>query len=413
MIEKPKNNSLRFLVHVRMPATDYQGSSATLNFGRSILSFQRDQVRSMESLELELEGFQKQVTERLADLSSAGAEELLSLSWVRKLLDAFISCEEEFKAIVMNHRDLVLKSPTDRLVSDYFERSVKALDVCNAVRDGIEQIRQWQKLIEIVLCALNNNRSRNPLGEGQFRRAKKALIDLAIGMLDDKESNTTTMAHRNRSFGRNNNSSNNNNSNSQHHHRSLGHFRSLSWSVSRSWSAARQLQSIGNNLAAPRANEVVATSGLSVTVFTMNSVLLLVMWTLVAAIPCQDRGLQVHFNVPKNLAWAGSVASLHERILEQSKKRDRKNACGLLKEIHQIEKCARLLTELADSVQFPLTDENEGDVRFRVMELSHVFEAVKDGLDPLERQVRDVFHRIVRSRTEGLDSLGKPPHHSD
>jgi hypothetical protein len=29
---------------------------------------------------------------------------------------------------------------------------------------------------------------------------------------------------------------------------------------------------------------------------------------------------------------------------------------------------------------------------------------MKDGLEPLERQVRDVFHRIVRSRMEGFDS---------
>lgn len=99
--------------------------------------------------------------------------------------------------------------------------------------------------------------------------------------------------------------------------------------------------------------------------------------------------------------------SLHERILEESKKRDRKNSCGLLKEIYQIEKYSRLLSELADSVQFPLAEDKEGEVRQRVQELAQVCETIKEGLDPLERQVRDVFHRIVRSRTEGLDSLGR------
>ncbi|XP_052203697.1 protein ROH1-like isoform X2 [Diospyros lotus] len=385
-----------------MPATDYQGSSALFSsFGRSILSIQRDQVHPMEGtgqeLQLQLEAFQGQVASRFQDLSAAGSDELLSVSWIGKLLDVFLACLEEFRMLLFKNKKHMNKPPMDRLISEFFERNVKALDVCNAIRDGIEQMRQWQKQLEIVLSALSGQRS---LGEGQFRRAKKALIDLAIGMLDEKDSNSA-LANRNRSFGRNNLSK---------HHRSLGHFRSLSWSVSRSWSAARQLQAIGNNLSSPRANEVMATNGLAVAVFTMNSVLLFVMWALVAAIPCQDRGLQTHFYVPRQFIWAIPTLSLHERILEESKKRDRKNACGLLKEIHHIEMCAQSMNELIDSVQFPLAEEKERDVRRRVVELRQVFEAVKDGLDPLESKVREVFHRIVRNRTEGLDSFGRGSH---
>jgi hypothetical protein len=275
------------------------------------------------------------------------------------------------------------------------------LDVCNAIRDGIEQIREWKKLLEIVLCALDDQRL---FGEGQFRRAKKALIDLSISMLDEKDSTASTLAQRNRSFGRQQASSR------DQHHRNLGHFRSLSWSVSRSWSAARQLQAIGNNLVVPRGNEVVATNGIAVAVYSMNTILLFVMWALVAAIPCQDRGLQVHFSIPKQFPWAQSVLSLHERILEESRKRDRRNACGLLRELYQMDKCTRVMSELTDWAQFPLTEEKEGEVRQKVMELANVCEVLKEGLDPLERQVREVFHRIVRSRTEGLDSLGRPNH---
>ncbi|KAL4358423.1 hypothetical protein HN51_029815 [Arachis hypogaea] len=394
-----------------MPATDYQGSSPSSlsHFGRSFLNIHRDhQVHSMEgsSLEVELESFQQHVTDQFLELSSVSHEELVSLSWVGKLLDSFLCCQEEFRAILHTHKVLVLRPPSDRMVSEYFERSVKALDVCNAIRDGIEQIRQWQKLLEIVRCAMGGN--QRSIGEGQFRRAKKALIDLAIGMLDDKDSsNASINAHRNRSFGRSTGGGRDHHHNNNLHNRSLGHFRSLSWSVSRTWSAARQLQAIGNNMHPPKANELVASGGLAMPVFIMNSVLLFVMWCLVAAIPCQDRGLQVHFNIPRNFLWAAPMLSLHDRIMEESKKRDRKNACGLLREIHQIEKCARVMNELADSVQFPLTEEKEADVRHRAQEVAQLCDALKDGLDPLERQVREVFHRIVRSRTEGLDSLGK------
>ncbi|KAJ0255789.1 hypothetical protein HA466_0088410 [Hirschfeldia incana] len=386
-----------------MPATEYQRS-----FGRTLLNLRRDSVHSVAEpssateptqMETELESFQRNVTERFVDLNASSSEDLLSLEWVGKLLDSFLSCQEEFRLLIAssNHRTLVSKPPMDRLVAEYFDRSVKALDVCNAIRDGVERIRQWQKLIEIVVCAFDGKR---PLGEGQFRRAKKTLIELAIGMLDDKEASSSTQ-HRNRSFGRNK---------EQHlHQKTIGHFRSLSWSVSRSWSASKQLQALGNGLAPPRAGDVTATSGLAVPVYTMNSVLLFVMWALVAAIPCQDRGLQVHFNVPRSFQWGGSLMSLHDRIIEESRKRERRNSCGLLKEINEIERSSRLFGELVDSVQFPLSEEKEVGVRERIEELAQLQEALKNGLDPFERKVREVFHRIVRSRTEGLESVGTAP----
>lgn len=374
-------------------ATKYKGSSFP--------NLQGTQVHSMEdsSLDKEVNMFQKHVTIRFNELSSISNDDLLSLSWVSKLLDTFLCCQEEFKMILHNHRSKVCKAPLDRLVNDFYERSVKALDVCNAIRDGVEQIRQWEKLLEIVLVALDNKRI---IGEGQFRRAKKALVDLEIGMIDasNKDSNNVySFGYRNRSFGRNN-------VNRDKGSYQFGHFRSLSWSVSRNWSATKQLQAIGNNLCFPKSNDLVGSNGLALAIYTMSSILLFTMWSLVAAVPCQDRGLHQNFSIPRQLPWAAPVISLHERILEESKKRERKNCCGLLKEIQKIEKCVRVMNELANSLEFPLSEEKEEEVRIKVEDVVKVCEGLKDGLDPLEKQVREVFHRIVRGRMEGIDSLG-------
>lgn len=158
----------------------------------------------------------------------------------------------------------------------------------------------------------------------------------------------------------------------------------------------------------PRAHDVAATGGLASAVYTMGSVLFVVAWALVAAIPCQDRGLQAHFAAPRSFPWAGPVTALYERVLEESKKKDRKHSCGLLKEIHQVERCSRQLMEITDAAQFPLDEEKDAEVREAALELVQVCETLKDGLDPLERQVREMFHRIVRTRTEILDSLSRP-----
>lgn len=386
---------------VTMPSTDNQGPSSPFSsFGRSLFGARQEQVHSVEashesdSCNLEFGLFQKRITDRFHELSGVNDDELLSIDWMQKLLTAFICCLEEFRAILLNNKEQASKPPLDRLISEFFERSVKALDICNASRDGIEKIRTWQKHLEIMICALGSN--KRALTEGQFRRARKALMDLALAMLDEKESGSV-FSQRNRSFGRHNSSKD---------HHSAGHSRSHSWSVSRSWSAAKQLQSIANNLVPPRATEIASTSRLTIPVYTMNCILLFVLWTLVAAIPCQDRGLNIHFSVPRQFTWSTLVTSLHERIMEESKKRERRNSNGLLKEIYQVEITTRHLTDLVDSAQFPLTAEQKMEVEQDLKELKLVFDTFKDGLDPFERQVREVFRKIMTCRTEGLDSLG-------
>ncbi|KAL6651662.1 hypothetical protein ACP70R_010587 [Stipagrostis hirtigluma subsp. patula] len=404
-----------------MPATDSSSAAAPLtSIGRSIRSLRRDQIPpAAASPDLEADAFQRRAADLLGDLLASAdpaAADLLSLAWTRRLLDAFLLCLEEFRALLFGSgAAAAARPPLDRLVADFFDRAVKALDLCNAVRDGLDLVRQWRKLLAVAAAVLAASPDpAAPLGEAQIRRARKALTDLTILMLDDRDGGGV-VGQRNRSFGRCNKEPR---AHGQGHHRrsssggssgsgSSSHLRSLSWSVSRAWSAARQLQAIGGGLPVPRPNDIAATGGLASAVYTMSAVLFIVAWALVAAIPCQDRGLHANFAVPRNFPWSGPVTTLYERILDESKKKDRKNSCGLLKEIHQIELCSRHLMEITDAAEFPLPEEKDAEVREAAHELVQVCESLKAGLDPLERQVREMFHRIVRTRTEILDCLSR------
>lgn len=162
----------------------------------------------------------------------------------------------------------------------------------------------------------------------------------------------------------------------------------------------------------PRGNEIAATNGLASPVFAMSFVLAFAMWAVVAAIPCQqDRGgLAVHLTAPKGFPWGPPLGSVLTRIVEESKRRgEHKNASsnGLLREIYQLERCARQATDLVDSVQFPLADDQVAEIDRTVDEVRAVYEAFHAGLDPLERQVREVFRKIMACRTEGLDILNR------
>ncbi|WOL02325.1 hypothetical protein Cni_G11044 [Canna indica] len=398
-----------------MPAADHQGffsSSVPLSsLGFSILSIRRDQVHPIDPHihmavdHQELLAFQRCVTDHFLHLSDADADGLLSLSWLRKLLHAYLVCHEEFRAL-LDRGARIARPPLDRLIADFSDRAVKALDILNATRDGIDQLRRCRAHVEIVVAALGPDSSGHRLGEGQVRRARKALNELAI-MIDDRDAGHP---HRNRSFDRSGGSGSSNSSFAPIGSRRISHFRSSSSSVSRSWSAARQLQAIGSNVAAPRDHEVYTTAGLAVPIYTMNSVLSFAMRSLVAVIPCQDRCLQAHFSVPRTYTWAMPVMSLHERIVEESKKKDRKNSTSLLKEMQQIERCTHHLMEATEIIQFPMPEEQEEELRQTAEELALVCKTMKEGLDILERQVREIFIRIARCRTESLDCLSYCAH---
>ncbi|XAR53102.1 hypothetical protein NMG60_11021506 [Bertholletia excelsa] len=406
-----------------MPFSGRSSSSPFSLLRRSIFRSRKDQVHSMESdtdsdaRYSELESFQNQVHDRLSDLSADTADQFLSAAWLQKLLEAFLSCQEDFELILSKNRELITKPPLDRLVSDYFERSVKALDICNATREGIGKIRLWQSHLEIVLAALDSK--QRMIGEGQIRRARKALMDLALVMLQERETGcssgsrsgcrSSSFSRRNRSFGHWK-SRNDPNAPPQ-----LSHSRSLSWSVSQSWSASKQLQSFANSLIPPRGNEVVATKGLIVPIFTMNCVVMYVLWALVVSIPCQDRGFPVQFLIPRLYSWSDPLISLRDRVMDMFRMCETRNCGGLLEEVREIENCIYRLTDMVESIEFPVKKEEKEKIERRTRELSAVFEDCKKGLEKLEQQVKEVFQKIMNCRTVGLQLLKKDalPHYRE
>ncbi|KAG8093659.1 hypothetical protein GUJ93_ZPchr0012g19912 [Zizania palustris] len=403
-----------------MPVTEFQGSSSSsspFSFGRSLLSLRRDNTAMPSGEEADVEAFQRHVAVTLGELMPGegegegggvgGGEEILSVAWIRRLLEAFILCQEEFRVVVAQARRRgALTAAGERLVVEFHERAVKALDVCNAVRDGVDQVRRWERLADIAASVLL---APGEIHEGQLRRARKALSDVSVLLVDDTAASGSggvasfLASHRNRSFGRARASPSRaavvGNSTSS------SHFRSLSWSVSRTWSASRQLQAIGSGLAAPRAHE----AGLAAPVYAMGCVLHLTAWALVAAVPCPDRSsaLQAHYlpAAPPRAAfpWSSPLLTLQERLAEEGKRKDRRNSCGLLKEIQLLEKATQKLADAIDAAPIPLFGDRETDLREAAAELAAVCAAMRDGLEPLERQVRELFHRIVRSRVDGLD----------
>ncbi|KAI4310349.1 hypothetical protein MLD38_035333 [Melastoma candidum] len=100
------------------------------------------------------------------------------------------------------------------------------------------------------------------------------------------------------------------------------------WGVGKNWSAAKQVQAMSANLVAPCGAE---SAGITVPAHVMSTVVVFVMWTLVAAIPCQERsGLATTLQLPKLVVWAQGMTGLVEKIGEEWKRKEKKGGAGLI-----------------------------------------------------------------------------------
>lgn len=78
-----------------------------------------------------------------------------------------------------------------------------------------------------------------------------------------------------------------------------------------------------------------------------------------------------------------------------------------MREIFRMERSVRHITDLVDTIQFPITEEQKGEVEKGANELAVVLGSCKSELDALEKQVREVFRKIMSCRTEGLEFLNQ------
>ncbi|XP_020114510.1 uncharacterized protein LOC109728508 [Ananas comosus] len=377
-----------------MAATEPQGGSGgSLGFlGLSILSFRRTTPPSFAAADHfvgagddgddggDLEGFQALVADLLLSLLPApsSGDLLVTLDFLSRLLDALLACELRFRSLILSaaarNPSALSRPPLD----------VKALDLCNAASLALLSLRPWRRHARIAASALllqNPNPNPNP----RLRRARRALDKL----LSDP------VLLRSPSFGSAGSSGG-------------AHARSLSWSVSKNWAAGRPIP--------PPQPAADLSGGLALAVYTMSSVLGLAMWALAAAVPCGGcgAGAPTAFSPaaapPRILRWAAAMAALQERIAEELRRREQKGgAVGLLAEMQRVERSGRsLMAMVGEEEEEDTTSVREEDdaVSAAAAELDAACRAMEAGLGPLERQVRSVFHRIVRGRTEVLHCLG-------
>ncbi|PKU72015.1 Protein BPS1, chloroplastic [Dendrobium catenatum] len=278
----------------------------------------------------------------------------LSLAFLHKLLDALLACESDFKSLLLlilsRNPSLISRPPLDRAISDFLDRAVKSLDLCNAVSLSLHSLRHWSRHADIAASALH--RPGPPFTPPQINRARRALSKL----------------------------------------------------MCRICSAKKHLQAVAAGLSTPRSGESGSSSVLALAVHTISTLLHFSMWMMVASFPCGSGEVQPPPPIPtatRHMPWALALSRLHEKIGEDMR-RERKVggllvSAGMLEETLALERISRELLKLAS---------NGEELEAAAAELAISSGKLDEGLGPFERKVREVFHRLVRCREEVIRCLG-------
>ncbi|KAG0459026.1 hypothetical protein HPP92_022154 [Vanilla planifolia] len=261
--------------------------------GLSALSLRRNQIASMEPNTDEELHLLHLLDSRLASsLQSLFCAPTLSISFLIKLLDTFLSCESDFKSLLLlllcRNPTLICRPPLDRAASDLLDRYIRALDLCNAVSLCLSSLRQWNRYADIAVSAL---RPSPP----QLSRANRALSKLLH------------QSHEKR--------------------------------ISRTWSASRQLQAMSAGISAPRGGDSGSAALLAAAMHAFSSLLFFSMWAITTAFPCGGGAVSPPppCSGPRQMAWSVAMADLHEKIQEERKKERRWEKVGLLAETLAVE----------------------------------------------------------------------------
>ncbi|XP_066324724.1 protein ROH1A-like [Miscanthus floridulus] len=392
------------------PPPSGMGFFGMLSFRRSATAVASFDPAQDDEL-LALDALQSHVADRLNALSAhatPGAP-LLSLPFLSKLLDAVVSSDAAFRGVLALTpvAAALARPPADRLAADLLDRAVKTLDVLNAASLTLASLRAAHRA---ALAAASCLLLAPSLHTAHLARARRAIARLfpaddsasakACGGYGGSVASPSSRTMRARSF-----------------------------SVSKNWSAGRHMNAMAAHLAPPPQSSPAAAAagvgcGLGLALYTMSSVLVFAMWALVGAVPCQDRASAASnppVAPPKQAQWAAPMSALQERIAEEWRRKEKKGSCsgsaptaGLLAEMQAVERAARELNSVLEEIaeeedeekdeerrrQGIVGEERARDVTERAEELAAACRALEDGLAPLERQVRAVFHRVVACRAE-------------
>ncbi|GLJ17448.1 hypothetical protein SUGI_0303780 [Cryptomeria japonica] len=303
---------------------------------------------------------ESQDTHLLADLQRLHEfGNYLSAGWLQKALEMCLSMHREVQQIFPQIRQAVQRQ-NSKWMDETLDDTVKLLDVCNALREYMRDIKQYQEKLHLVIHMLNG-----PIGPWQLGRAR-----IALGSLCELPAKATEPPQN----------------------------------KSRLENCSSVLRRMGGKLAAPCAGgELVEPihAAMDLTVFVCDLLLVALSFRSRRSLPLPCSG---------HSTWGGALQALQLKVKEEVDKRRNKGiVCVLLDELFAVESASQsvndLLKRFLNSKSVPLKEAQDLELRQSVVCLKNCVAELEDGMAFIESQINELFEVIIGGRMALLDAL--------
>ncbi|KAJ7514089.1 hypothetical protein O6H91_23G027200 [Diphasiastrum complanatum] len=350
-----------------------QGSSLIATIGTAFTAFTYPQFAmrtplSPASLLLRdptLKAFENDLAHRLEQLKQSTHDgSYLNLPWLRQALGATLDTNSAVEALFPDF-ELPYSEREDKWVDDYLDDSAKLLDVCNALKAKISDMKHYQTQLQLALHLVD---ARDNWGtrDAQCQRARNALRDclLATKRRDEIQGQAKLDSCN---------------------------------------STLRRMAD--NKLAAPTLKSklfISAIYGAKVnTIFTCG--------LLAAALSVKPRRPLSSLHVHSHFLWFASLITLQHRVKDEIHTGKASGSTALLGELTCIDAIVRqfhaILDEAVLSKMLPLSKEQADKLRQLAENLRRQSEELGKGLGLLEQQVNELFRMLVNNRVALLDLI--------
>uniref|UniRef100_A0A0E0M9P3 Uncharacterized protein n=1 Tax=Oryza punctata TaxID=4537 RepID=A0A0E0M9P3_ORYPU len=249
-----------------------------------------------------LASYEDALASSLRKLKPEAASDVLTLSWMRLAVDCLSEMHTNIANLITD-LELPISDWDDKWVDIYLNSSVKLLDICIALSSELSRLDQGQLLLQYVLHVLGSESGM--LSQEQLKRAEP----------------------------------------------SLGEWMELvGVKCPRLVSCSTTLQELAGNLGLMKVKNSAKGKVLMRALYGIESVTVFVCSVFVAVLSGSSKPL-VELHVPEKFGWSQAFNDLHTAISEELTKQLSGGSAAAVKELEEVEACAKRLHVLASTFQ--------------------------------------------------------------
>jgi len=256
-----------------------------------------------------LTSYEDGLASSLRKLKPEAASNVLTLSWMKLAVDCLSELHTKI-ATLITELELPVSDWDEKWVDIYLNSSVKLLDICIALSSELARLDQGQLLVQYVLHVLDSG-NQVPSQE-QLKRAEASLNEW---------------------------------------------MERASERSPRLDNCLTALQELSGNLCLMKVKHSAKGKVLMRALYGIEAVTVFICSVLVAVLSGSSKPL-VEFDVPEKFGWSKAFNDLHKAISEELSRQLSRGRVTAVKELEEVEVCARQLHALTGAAQLELVEGN-------------------------------------------------------